>query len=193
MHLQIIAPMRKLRKILYVLIAAISIAVLFGTRRYYYNSGYHLENYAPVLGSMWGDVVIFGLFWITLVLFLWSLMKGTIRDKAATALLLIPVGFTFSRSAPIDYKAFLEGIRDRLAVDIDPKQLQDWAAGMLPNTPPKEGSPIHLPNGQTITPERIPNSSSSIGEDGSFYLSPANLPPQNEGAFPIHANVQGVL
>jgi hypothetical protein len=179
---------RTWRKTLYALIAAMGAVVLFGTRLFFYRSGYHMAECAPIGDSILADMVIFGLFWLTVILFVWSIMKGTIWDKVSTVLLLVLLGCAFLRSYLGvwfgDHRAFLEGVRARLAQDVDPKQLQQWAVGVLPDTPPKEGFPIHLPNGQTVNPERSPFGSSTILEDGSFFLSPGCLPTKMKAYFP---------
>jgi hypothetical protein len=179
-----------LRKTLYALITTIGVVALFGTRLLCYRFGYHAAMSLPEEYLISQVMVIFGLFWLTVVLFLWSLQKGAIWDKVATAALLVLLGFTSYRvflgnSFSLgDNRAFLEGVRDRLEQGVDPKELQNWALGVMPDTPAKEGLPIHLPNGQTVNPERSPYGASTIWKDGSFSLSPSYLPTNMQPFFP---------
>src|SRR5207244_3404474 len=41
---------------------------------------------------------------------------------------------------------FMGGFRDRMRASIDPKELQTWAAAIIPDKTPEEGDLIHLPN-----------------------------------------------
>jgi hypothetical protein len=72
----------------------------------------------------------------------------------STAAILVLLGFTSLRvwlGMGGDQRAFLEGVRDRLNRDVDPKQLRNWAIGVMPDTPQQRGNSIHLPNGQTVS------------------------------------------
>jgi hypothetical protein len=202
------------RKALWPLIAAISIVVLFGTRAFCYRSGFHLARCFPfsALGSFlfFGGLLAAGLavvFFLESGVWAWREInrraasifapgtpprispagRGAALVGVSTMALFVLLGLAWLRvwfGMSGDRTAFLEGVRDRLARDVDWKQLQNWAIGVMPVLPQKTGFPIHLPNGQTVNPQRDAYGEANIGADGSFFLSPTNLPPGINALFP---------
>ena len=155
-------------------IGGASVAILVGWLPLMYGCGYEMVGHFPI-----GESLMLGPAMFVLLLAAWSRYLGTRRGgsrKASfTALLLTAAACLFAVGAFwFDEDVYIAGARARLQRDVDPEKLRQWALGMLPETPAKKGTPLHLPNGETINAgEWFPRGDD---EKGGFAFSPAHFP-----------------
>jgi hypothetical protein len=105
---------------------------------------------------------------------------GTLIAVLGSSAYFYYCGYQLHKQCPLiglPRKVFLAGAKARLDRNVNYAQLQSWAAGVTPNGPQKDGAPIHLPNGETITPTDWRGDGAHWGEDGSFTLLTNHLPP----------------
>jgi hypothetical protein len=153
------------------------VAIIVGWLPLMYGCGYEIVGHFPM-----GESLMLGPAMFVLLLAAWSRYLGTRRGgsrKASfTALLLTAAACLFAVGAFwFGEDLYIAGARARLQRDVDPEKLRQWALGMLPEAPPKKGTPLHLPNGETINADEwFP-----FDEKGGFIFSLRH--------FPVHADL----
>lgn len=128
-----------------------SIASIFGTGIFLHHAGFQMETF-PIgfliseIGCMWLLLVV------TFVFFIWNLVTGARSSKLMATALFILVSVTCPRFDYIsrEQRTYLKGVAERLQRDVDPTQLQVWAAGLMPDAPPRQGQPLRLLNGKVV-------------------------------------------
>lgn len=163
-------------------IVIVAATKVFWARHFIYERGYQLADHFPFEILLNWDVAIAGCVLAGLgSIVLAVVARSATAALAATAAVALAV-FGFFHTYYADYPFFLAGARDRLQVEIDPDQLQSWALGVMPAGPVTKGKPIHLINGQTITPGDF-NDQFYVYEDGGFDLPPKFFPPKLQKLF----------
>jgi hypothetical protein len=154
-------------------ISAVSLVVFLGWAPAIYRCGYGMTRDFPLGELLACDEVMGALFLATLVNYLTTAASGSRRRSfiALTSTTAACASLFFATFVFRGGSLYVAGVRARLQQNVDPERLRQWALGMIPDAPQKEGAPIRLPNGESIGTD-----CGSADEKGGYWIFEEKLP-----------------